>query len=639
MSSGQEGSGGVLPLAVARNLGDKVFEKRKAGALEVEIAVRDLHASEHHKVIRDIILCLRKDFLESSSPNHRKGGLLGIAAVAVGLNEDFSMFLDDLINPVLVCFVDPDSRTRYHACEAMYNIIKMARSQVVPRFNNIFEGLFKLSADPSEEVRKAMGLVDHLLKDVVAESSSFDMHQFVPELNARLEASDPNSRQFVIGWVQALNGLPGLDMVVFIPELLDGLFRRLGETKPEIREMACVCLHDMLEEIKQAKARADFVTMIHIVLHHCKSEDPFIHLTAIRWLSDFILLAHQLLLAYVSSMIAVVLPSVSHQEEEIQESAEACNENLVMLIRDTSNEFDLDAVINVVVESLSSSFVPSRMAALSWINMLVKKVGSRMSRHLDLLFPALLKTLTDDSEDVVTAALEVLSRLSESQSQFDRCLHQLMSLFSRDRQLLRRRGPLIVCKLCVHLGSDRIYTSLARNLADPSMQDLHFKSLFVKHLNLILLTSNELEGLRDRLKHCRVDQGGREFFLALYTSWCHNAIATLSLCLLAQAYDLAAELIVVLSEMRIDMDMLLQIDKLIQLLESPVFTTLRVHLLDHQRYPHLLKTLYGLLMLMPQSSAFSVLKNRLSCVPVTQLPPSIVGLTAKLSVELSACYV
>jgi hypothetical protein len=40
----------VLPLAVARNLGDKVLEKRKAGALEVEIAVRDLFADNRGKV-------------------------------------------------------------------------------------------------------------------------------------------------------------------------------------------------------------------------------------------------------------------------------------------------------------------------------------------------------------------------------------------------------------------------------------------------------------------------------------------------------------------------------------------------------------------------------------------------------------
>lgn len=75
--------------------------------------------------------------------------------------------------------------------------------------------------------------------------------------------------------------------------------------------------------------------------------------------------------------------------------------------------------------------------------------------------------------------------------------------------------------------------------------------------------------------------------------------------------------------------MLIQIDKLVQLLESPVFTCkapqdvkrcvliftdLRLQLLEPEKYPHLYKCLYGLLMLLPQSAAFAALKNRLNSV-------------------------
>ena len=41
---------------------------------------------------------------------------------------------------------------------------------------------------------------------------------------------------------------------------------------------------------------------------------------------------------------------------------------------------------------------------------------------------------------------------------------------------------------------------------------------------------------------------------------------------------------------------------------------LRLQLLEPERYPHLYKCLYGLLMLLPQSSAFAALKNRLNSV-------------------------
>lgn len=37
------------------------------------------------------------------------------------------------------------------------------------------------------------------------------------------------------------------------------------------------------------------------------------------------------------------------------------------------------------------------------------------------------------------------------------------------------------------------------------------------------------------------------FFVALFRSWCHNSVSTFSLCLLAQAYEQAYNLLQVLS--------------------------------------------------------------------------------------------
>lgn len=61
---------------------------------------------------------------------------------------------------------------------------------------------------------------------------------------------------------------------------------------------------------------------------------------------------------------------------------------------------------------------------------------------------------------------------------------------------------------------------------------------------------------------------------------------------------------------------LMQIDKLVQLLESPVFVHLRLQLLDVESPHHapLLKSCYGLLMLLPQSDAFRSLSDRLTTV-------------------------
>lgn len=48
-------------------------------------------------------------------------------------------------------------------------------------------------------------------------------------------------------------------------------------------------------------------------------------------------------------------------------------------------------------------------------------------------------------------------------------------------------------------------------------------------------------------------------------------------------------------------------------------TDLRLQLLDVKNNPYLIKALYGLLMLLPQSSAFQLLSHRLQCVPNPEL--------------------
>jgi len=61
---------------------------------------------------------------------------------------------------------------------------------------------------------------------------------------------------------------------------------------------------------------------------------------------------------------------------------------------------------------------------------------------------------------------------------------------------------------------------------------------------------------------------------------------------------------------------LMQVDKLVYLLESPIFVHMRLQLLDVEAHYHapLLKSIYGILMCLPQGDAFRLLNERLTTV-------------------------
>ncbi|KAJ5606446.1 hypothetical protein N7510_009227 [Penicillium lagena] len=277
---------------------------------------------------------------------------------------------------------------------------------------------------------------------------------------------------------------------------------------------------------------------------------------------------------------------------------------------------DLDYA--AAVSSLTLQFLneneATRVAALSWLIMLHRKAPKKVVAFNDGTFPALLKTLSDPAEAVVTKDLQLLSQISRNSedSYFTSFMVNLLQLFSTDRHLLEVRGNLIIRQLCLNLSPERIYRTLADCL-EKEEQDLEFASIMVQNLNNNLITAPELSDLRKRLRNLDT-KDGQMFFVALFRSWCHNAVSTFSLCLLAQAYEQAYNLLQVFAELEMTVNMLIQIDKLVQLLESPVFTYLRLQLLEPEKYPYLYKCLYGVLMLLPQSSAFAALKNRLNSV-------------------------
>ena len=58
--------------------------------------------------------------------------------------QELARYLEVIVPPVLACFTDQDARVRYYACEAMYNIAKVAKGEILIYFNHIFDALCKV---------------------------------------------------------------------------------------------------------------------------------------------------------------------------------------------------------------------------------------------------------------------------------------------------------------------------------------------------------------------------------------------------------------------------------------------------------------------------------------------------------------
>jgi vacuole morphology and inheritance protein 14 len=605
-----------LPPAILRGLGDRSYDKRKAAALEVTSLIKTLQESGEKDRISNVINLLAQEFALSKNVHHRKGGLIGLAAAAIGLVTDIERYLHLLIPPVLQCFDDPESRVCYYACESLYNISKVARTSVLKYFNQIFDGLVKLFAHVDVDVKNGANLLDRLIKDIVTETETFDIEAFIPLLQKHIKRPKPYIRQLLVGWITVLDAVPDINMLDYLPDILEGLFNMLSDGNREIKQSADHALYEFLKEIKGAEV-VEFGPMVKILVGQCRSKERATRLTAMIWITEFIALGGVKLINFYAGILSSVMYCIADQESDIRQQAKQANSGLMLLVKTTTEPFELSPLLRTLTIEILSEHVTTRVAALNWINMLHEKDPTEINKSIGDLLPALLKAISDAADEVVLINLQVLARISLDQVQFNRVLNALVQLFLEERMLLEARGALVVRKLCALLDSRNIYITLATILNENA--DLDFVSLMVQTLNLILLTAPELSPLRSILKDSfRPDAPpqNKAVFVSLFKSWCHNPVATFSLCLLAQAYDLSACLIHQFAEVDVTVGFLMQIDKLVQLLESPIFIRLRLQLLEVNNANHadLLKSLYGLLMLLPQSQAYKTLSDRLSTV-------------------------
>ncbi|WJX48434.1 PtdIns(3,5)P(2) sythesis regulation factor [Trifolium repens] len=602
-----------IPAAVLRNLADKLYEKRKNAALEIENIVKQLAANGDHDKIVALINLLTTEFTNSPQANHRKGGLIGLAAATVGLTSEAAQYLEKIVPPVLNSFSDQESRVRYYACEALYNIAKVVRGDFIVFFNQIFDALCKLSCDSDGNVQSAAHLLDRLVKDIVTESDQFSIEEFIPLLRERMNVLNPYVRQFLVGWITVLDSVPDIDMLGFLPDFLDGLFNMLSDSSHEIRQQADSALSEFLQEIKNSPS-VDYGRMAEILVQRAGSGDEFTRLTAITWINEFVKLGGDQLVPYYADILGAILPCISDKEEKIRVVARETNEELRSIKADPSEAFKVEAILSIARRQLSSEWEATRIEALHWISTLINEYRTEVLQYLSDIFDTLLKALSDPSDEVVLLVLEVHACIAKDPQHFRQLVVFLMHNFRIDNSLLEKRGALIIRRLCVLLDAERVYRELSTILEGES--NLDFASIMVQALNLILLTSSELSEIRVLLKQSLVNPAGKDLFVSLYASWCHSPMAIISLCFLAQTYQHASTVIQSLVEEDINVKFLVQLDKLIRLLETPVFAYLRLQLLEPGRYTWLFKALYGLLMLLPQqSAAFKILKTRLKAVP------------------------
>ncbi|CCE42959.1 uncharacterized protein CPAR2_206010 [Candida parapsilosis] len=335
------------------------------------------------------------------------------------------------------------------------------------------------------------------------------------------------------------------------------------------------------------------------------------------------------------------------------------NEESLAHFNSTQLPQTLSAIINEYLKPVSSALTTaftnvassatndnelSRITSLEWLIFIYEHNPNDFLKFFQSTDKFELTNLLkyDSSNEVILKVLQLLAKISESNPEFFKdFIIKLLKLIQLEGYEKSIKVEFIIRKLCLCLDSEIIFTTLSEvlqqhyhqqpstkqsgsqhhqsslyNDKDANAQtesNFEFANMLIVTLNNILLTSSELSPFRKKLKNLDLSSSKDWLlFATLFKSWCFNAPSAIALCLLTSNYELSYLLIKNLSELEVTSQLLTQLDVLIQLLESPIFVKLRLQLLEPENHPFLYKTLYGILMVLPQSSTFMTLRNRLS---------------------------
>jgi len=265
--------------------------------------------------------------------------------------------------------------------------------------------------------------------------------------------------------------------------------------------------------------------------------------------------------------------------------------------------------------------------------------------------------MTDANATFALGILDVAVRQRLSRSR--RVFTALVESLALNNELLLQL-PRIVCHMCTLQPPEFVFVSFGlelerfvyRSIAlhrnsnkakvflndDPSgrkarqgeakvARDLDYVTKFVQILMNVLLSSNpSIKTLRETLKNCIAQKGHSirderkaQLFHILLNTFSHDVVSALTLCLWSGAFRTANTYLHGIDPLDMDLMFFLSLDRFVEALEGEPFRDLHMKMLECEEDPGgessgamLFGVLRSILMLLPQSTSFGLLRERLA---------------------------
>jgi hypothetical protein len=317
--------------------------------------------------------------------------------------------------------------------------------------------------------------------------------------------------------------------------------------------------------------------------------------------------------------LLILITETYSQEIENKELIIKLNDTLKRIVDKSPNEiikygFIPIDITNIILIGMKNPANKKKGSFLEWCNILYKKYNKEMFKDFSIFIKEFIQAMPSNESDTFMDMVTFLSNIKMERDITNITMKYLTEKLMKEPELMNNMSYIII--ILEHLTKNSslavIYESLADVLKD--IKNFPFVSKLIDYLNQFLMRNPLGVNFRKSLINNEGKEKYNELFVKMYNIWSINSISLIIFCVITEHFELAYNIILNLVKVQLDNDYYIHLGTLVQLLESELYDYIRIRLLEPSNNIYLVRTLYGILMLLPQGQAFNVLSNRMSNV-------------------------
>ena len=334
-----------------------------------------------------------------------------------------------------------------------------------------------------------------------------------------------------------------------------------------------------------------------------------------------------------SEILKVILYNTLNSSiSSISEYIEHCNQMFKFIIANYPPnllEKDLENIEKILLIYLSKNLNDKSIYLISdWTNQLYNQFGEQLFQNEEEYIKKLINIIPQNREkkNILLKIMNTLCLICEKQPyHIDFIINLIIEKFSKSQNLINFYVIKILKSLSKTVNIFTIFKIFCENLIKN--KDLYFVIKITKMLNMFLLGEKECQNIRNELlsrkrtlsmnninENTIEESTENNLFEKIFYIWSLSPFLAVLLCMYCKYFELSYYLTLELSKLKLKQSDYIELCQIVQIFESSIFNNIRIKLINPKKNIYLVKTLYALLMLLPQSNSFDSLNNRIKII-------------------------